>query len=96
MNRLGGSDRYATAGAINRASFATNGTVYLANGAGFADALAGAALAGKNKAPLYTVRATCVPAQVLADIKTLRASSVVLLGGTGALSANVAKLVACK
>src|SRR5690606_7926575 len=37
VNRLGGSDRYATAGAINRASFATSGTVYLANGAGFAD-----------------------------------------------------------
>ncbi|MET1051016.1 MAG: cell wall-binding repeat-containing protein, partial [Mycetocola sp.] len=96
VTRLGGGDRYTTATLINKASFAQSDTVYLANGLGFADALAGAALAGKNKAPLYTVYANCVPSQVLGEITRLGANKVVLLGGAGALTANVAKLTACK
>ncbi len=95
VTRLGGIDRYATAGLINRASFVQSDSVYLASGIGFADALAGAAVAGKNKAPLYTVRTTCIPAHVLADIKTMRATTVVLLGGTASLSSSVKSLTAC-
>ncbi|MET0885403.1 MAG: cell wall-binding repeat-containing protein, partial [Mycetocola sp.] len=96
VTRLGGTDRYGTAGVINRASFTQSDTVYLANGLGFADALAGAALAGKNKAPLYTVYANCVPSFVIADIASLKASTVVLLGGAGVLTTSVAKLTPCK
>ncbi|MET0886290.1 MAG: cell wall-binding repeat-containing protein [Mycetocola sp.] len=95
VTRLGGVDRYTTATVINKASFATSDTVYLANGLGFADALAGAALAGKNKAPLYTVYANCVPKLVLADITRLGATKVVLLGGAGVLTATVTKLTSC-
>ena len=96
VTRLGGADRYTTAAVINKASFTKSSTVYLANGLGFADALAGAALAGKNKAPLYTVYANCVPRLVFDEIKLLGATKVVLLGGAGVLTANVAKLTACK
>ncbi len=95
VTRLGGSDRYATATVINKASFTQSDTVYLANGTGFADALGGAALAGKNKAPLYTVRTDCIPAMVLDEITRLKAQRVVLLGGAGVLTANVARLKAC-
>ncbi|MET0886289.1 MAG: cell wall-binding repeat-containing protein [Mycetocola sp.] len=96
VTRLGGIDRYATAIAINRASYTQSDTVYLANGLGFADALAGAALAGNNKAPLYTVRSNCLPSLVLADIRKLKATTVVLLGGVGALTPDVAALTVCK
>ena len=50
----------------------------------------------ENEAPLYTVYANCVPRLVFDEIKLLGATKVVLLGGTGVLSANVAKLTACK
>ncbi|MET0885402.1 MAG: cell wall-binding repeat-containing protein [Mycetocola sp.] len=96
VSRLGGTDRYGTAGVINRASFTQSDTVYLANGLGFADALGGAALAGKNKAPLYTVYANCVPKHVLEDIVSLRTTEVVLLGGAGVLTQSVTNLTACK
>ena len=96
VTRQGGANRYDTAVAINKASFATSDTVYLANGSGFADALAGAAVAGKNKAPLYTVFAHCVPKTVLAEITRLKATKAVLLGGAGVLTASVHKPTACK
>ncbi|MET1051017.1 MAG: cell wall-binding repeat-containing protein [Mycetocola sp.] len=96
VTRLGGTDRYTTASVINKASFALSDTAYFANGSGFADALSGAALAGKNKAPLYTVYPHCVPKLVLAELARLRVKNVVLLGGAGALNNNVASLTACK
>jgi putative cell wall-binding protein len=96
VTRLGGANRYATATLINAASFKQSTTAYLANGLGFADALAGAALAGKNNAPLYAVHATCVPKPVLDDIQRIGATTVVLLGGTGVLATTVARLTACR
>ena len=95
VTRLGGADRYTTALLINRASFAQSDTVYLANGKNFADALAGAALAGKNKAPLYAVYTKCLPKTVLADITSLKATRVVLLGGDGVLTSTVERLRPC-
>lgn len=95
VTRFNGEDRYQTSGAINRASFTSSASVYLAVGTGYADALAGAALAGKNKAPLYTVQDHCVPSFVLADIASLGAEKVVLLGGPSALGVGVETLTAC-
>ncbi|WP_354500234.1 carboxypeptidase regulatory-like domain-containing protein [Mycetocola sp. 2940] len=95
VSRLGGADRYETSGAINRASFTDSDFVYLAVGTGYADALAGAALAGKNKAPLYTVQGHCVPPYVIADIASLGATKVVLLGGVNALGVGVKTLTPC-
>ncbi|WP_082486956.1 cell wall-binding repeat-containing protein [Leifsonia sp. Root112D2] len=95
VSRLAGADRYTTSSAINRTAFATASTVYFAVGTNFADALAGAALAGRNGAPLYVVPATCVPADVIADLNARGTSSRVLLGGTGALGAGVASLTPC-
>jgi putative cell wall-binding protein len=95
VTRHGGADRYNTSLLINQASFSQSDTVYLSNGKNFADALAGAAVAGKNKAPLYAVYTKCLPKPVLADIKRLGASTVVLLGGTGVLTNTVAQLRGC-
>jgi putative cell wall-binding protein len=93
--RLAGSDRYRTSISINGYAFSHSEVVYLAVGTGYADALAGAALAGYNKAPLFVVPATCVLAEVKSAIKSLGATSVVLMGGTGALSSDVADLKVC-
>jgi len=94
VTRLSGSDRYATSVEINT-RFLTANTVYLATGLGFADALAGAALAGSVGGPLYVVPGTCVPAPVLAALTRLDAKKVVLLGGPGVLTNNVFNLVRC-
>lgn len=98
VERFGGADRYETSLLINRDAFPGlryPGTVYLATGAGFADALAGAAWAGLTGSPLYLVQPTCIPEEVMNDIATLGAVNVVLLGGTGVLSPAVEDLTTC-
>lgn len=93
--RIGGSDRYDTSEKLNKAAFSTADTVYFATGENFPDALAGATAAGYTGSPLFAVRPDCVPRKVLDDIRDLGASKVVLLGGSGTLSDNVARLAAC-
>lgn len=95
--RLSGADRFEASVNINRDAFKTAPvpTVYLATGLNFPDALAGAALAGKQGAPVYMVRQDCVPVDVLSDIAKMGTTSVTLLGGTATLSANVESLTGC-
>jgi putative cell wall-binding protein/protocatechuate 3,4-dioxygenase beta subunit len=95
VQRLAGSDRFTTSQIINDDAFDTADTVYLATGFGYADALAGAALAGLERAPLFVVPGTCVPRGVLTLIDEFGATDVVLLGGTAVLSSRVAALRAC-
>ncbi|MEO6942444.1 MAG: cell wall-binding repeat-containing protein, partial [Terrimesophilobacter sp.] len=95
VTRNGGIDRYATSVAINADEFTSASTVYLAQGMGFPDALAGAAIAGNNGAPLFVSQATCIPQSVLDAISHLGATSLVLLGGTGVLSPAVESLTSC-
>lgn len=95
VSRLSGSDRYATSLAINSSLFTDADTVYLATGRGFADALAGAALAGATPGPLFVVPGTCVPSGMLDRIDAFGASTVVLFGGTGVLTPAVASLTPC-
>ncbi|WP_291057579.1 cell wall-binding repeat-containing protein [Herbiconiux sp.] len=95
VNRLTGSDRFTASQAINRATFTSSGTVYLATGYNYPDALAGGVLAAKSGAPLYIVPTECVPRGVISDLTTLKATRVVLLGGPNSLNANVSSLTAC-
>ncbi|GAB3126738.1 cell wall-binding repeat-containing protein [Glaciibacter psychrotolerans] len=95
VKRLAGNDRYATSVTINSTAFGSSSTSYLAVGTGFADALAGAALAGRDSAPLYVVPNNCVPDAALSAMTSAGSIRTVLLGGTGALGAGVAKMVPC-
>jgi putative cell wall-binding protein len=95
VTRLAGTDRYGTSSAINRGSFLAAPTVYFAVGTGFADALAGAALAGRDRAALYVVPGTCVPGSVVSDLQALGTTNRVLLGGTSALNDAVGNLTIC-
>ncbi|MET4639089.1 cell wall-binding repeat-containing protein [Mycetocola sp. 2940] len=96
VQRAAGSDRYATAVAVNTIAFPSASEAFLATGVGFSDALAGAALAGKRKAPLYLSLDSCLPTGTATDIKTrLAVGSVTLLGGTSVLRDSVATLVDC-
>lgn len=94
--RYAGANRYSTSDAINSASFSEAPKAFFAVGTGFADALAGAALAGISSAPLYVVPGNCVPAYVVSNLNDYDTSSRVLLGGTGALGSGVAAMTPCK
>lgn len=93
--RYAGTDRYATSEAINHATFSNPTEAFLATGTNFADALAGAAAAGRDAAPLYVVKPGCIPDATADDLDGFGAITRILLGSTGALSAAVANGTRC-
>lgn len=93
--RAQGVNRYATAEALNEAVFAPVDDVFLASGANFPDALAGAPLAGALQAPLLLTKPGCLSTEAHEGIMSSRANGVTLLGGTGALSSTVENLTVC-
>jgi len=89
-DRLDGQDRYETAVAVSRASFAKGAdTAYLVVGADFADALAAAPLAATKDAALLLTRSSDLPASTEAELKRLAPKRVVLIGGTGVIDAGM-------
>jgi len=93
--RYGGSDRYGTSLQINAASYTTAPTAYFATGTGFADALAGAALAARDHAPLYVVPGSCVSQGLIDLLQTQGTTHRVLLGGESVVGAGVGTLTPC-
>lgn len=95
--RLDGIDRYLTSVRINtealdRGVFTKPATAYIATGVLFADALSGAAAAGRVGSPLYVSQPNCVSPELRAAITGRSVTAMKLLGGTGALSDKVAYL----
>ena len=87
VSRLAGSDRYTTAVAISKSSYSPGVPVaYLASGAGFADALAGAPAAAKSKGPILLTDSESITPVALEELKRLRPDRIVLLGGQGVIS----------
>ncbi|WP_309065067.1 cell wall-binding repeat-containing protein [Microbacterium sp.] len=97
VDRLGGGSRYDTAAMINDAYFApgATSTAFLATGQNFPDALAGAALAGRLKSPVYISTAACVPEAAHVSMQNLAAPSTVALGSTAVVGANAAANLGC-
>ncbi|KQX06378.1 MULTISPECIES: cell wall-binding repeat-containing protein [unclassified Leifsonia] len=91
--RLGGNDRYETAVAISQDTYKSAGVpvVYVASGSGFADALSAAPAAATQGGPLLLVAQTAVPYSTLAELKRLKPKNIVIVGGTGVVTAQVAK-----
>jgi VCBS repeat-containing protein len=90
VSRLAGADRYATSAAISKANYATHvSVVFIASGTGFADALSGAPVAGKLGGPILLVPGTSIPAVIAAELIRLKPAKIVILGGTGVVSAGV-------
>jgi len=96
MERWAGADRYATAAAISLKTYPLGATTaYLASGENYPDALAGAPVAARAGAPLLLTGRDCVPASTRAELTRLRATNIVVLGGTSAVSEAAANLTAC-
>lgn len=90
--RLAGADRIETAIQIAQAAFPTGADiVILARADDFPDALAGAPLAYKEHAPILLTDPVELDPRILAEIQQLAPRKIILLGGTGAISASIAE-----
>lgn len=92
LRRDAGADRFATAREIALAGFPTGApVVFLASGAGFADALSASAAAGHLGGPVLLVpgAATQLDAATRDLIEALGATTVVIAGGTGVVQASI-------
>ena len=96
VTRLSGSDRYATAVAISKATTKADAprSVYLATGASFPDGLAGTPVAARTGGPLLIVPPGGLTASVADELRRLNPSRVVILGGPSVVSSTVAAQVA--
>ena len=90
-SRLAGDNRFGTAAVISQTSYTTAKTVILANGMNYADALAGVPLANKLDAPILLTNTKSLDVSTADEIKRLKAEKVIILGGEGAVSADVEK-----
>jgi hypothetical protein len=91
LSRLAGDSRYATAAAISKESFPnTGGTVFLASGETFPDALSGGPAAGTQAGPILLSRQKGLPQETIAELQRLAPHKIYILGGEAALSADVA------
>ncbi|WP_191557042.1 cell wall-binding repeat-containing protein [Metabacillus idriensis] len=91
MERISGSDRYETAVKVSKESFTGSGTVVIATGKNYPDALSATPLAHKNKAPLLLTDTNTLPAVVKSELKRLGTKKVILVGGASVITANVEK-----
>ena len=89
-DRIAGDDRYATAALVSEQAFPLGATrVFLASGADYPDALSAAPIAAASQSPLLLTAPTTLPSVVTAELTRLRATEVVIVGGTGVVSSAV-------
>lgn len=97
VERLAGEDRFDTNATLAQTFAANPSTVYLANGYGFADTLAGSVLAAKNGDPIIFIdsSSTALPKSVASYFRKLKASNLspdlVVLGGKGVISDKIVR-----
>ncbi len=91
--RLAGQDRYATAAAISGVHTPGAGTVFVATGADYPDALAVAARAGSLGAPVLLTREATLPNATRQELIRLAPKRVVVVGGESAISQAVLNLI---
>jgi YVTN family beta-propeller protein len=87
ITRAAGADRFATAVALAQlATDADTSTVFVATGLAFADALAATPASIRRDAPMVLVPSSgTVPASVVEFVRSVNPSSLVVVGGTGAI-----------
>jgi hypothetical protein len=89
VRRYSGADRYSTAAALSSNTWASANQVYLATGAGYADAVAAGPVAGMDLAPVLLTRPDSLPGATASEILRLGASEVVMIGGPAAIHPSV-------
>ena len=88
--RLGGADRYRTASHVAQEFFPTpTNEAFLATGMDFPDALAAAPAAAMNGGPVLLTRPASLPSATVTALDAIRAQTITLVGGFGAISLEV-------
>ncbi len=91
VDRVAGTDRYATSAAVSAATFRGRvETAYVAMGANFPDALTGAAVAAGRGQPILLVKSDSLPSPVATELRRLAPKRIVIVGGSTAVSNRVA------
>ncbi|MCS5732987.1 cell wall-binding repeat-containing protein [Herbiconiux daphne] len=90
VDRIGGADRFAVSAGVATDAFGTGvPVVYIASGAGFADALSGSAAAGAERGPVLLVTKDAIPTLVGIELHRLAPQRIVVLGGTNSIDSTV-------
>ncbi|MGH1548381.1 cell wall-binding repeat-containing protein [Leifsonia poae] len=92
VSRTSGSDRFDTSVAVSKAAYpdaSAVGTVYVANGISFPDALSGGPAAAQDSGPLLLTAPTYLPASVSAEITRLHPAHIVVVGGPAVVGSAV-------
>jgi putative cell wall-binding protein len=89
LQRLSGGDRYSTSVQIARPFTAGVPVVYVATGENYPDALSAGSAAAAADGPLLLVDPNYVPGTIRSEIQRLQPQLIVVVGGTGAVSADV-------
>jgi putative cell wall-binding protein len=90
ITRVAGVDRYDTAARISNAVGPGVGTVYVASGQNWPDALAAVPHAARAGAPILLTLPSVVPQVTRSALDRLDPGRIIVLGGTSAISAGVA------
>ncbi len=86
VERIAGSDRFATATAISQSAFPGGAaTAFVVTGDAFPDALAVGPVAAMAGAPVVLVQRNSVPAVTRTELERLDPDRIVVVGGTGAV-----------
>lgn len=89
VQRVGEQDRYATAAALSGYYASGLAVAYVASGENFPDALAGAAIAGRDRVPILLTRAGALPGVTADALRRLAPGRIVVVGGTATVSDTV-------
>jgi len=89
ISRLSGINRYTTSVAISQAGWTQATTVIIATGQNYADALAGSALSKLKDAPILLTEKDAMNQNILTELKRLKATQAILVGGTGVIGTGV-------
>jgi putative cell wall-binding protein len=93
VTRIAGGNRYETTVEISKAGWTKSDYVVLARGDGFADALAGVPLAYALDAPILLTKPGSLSSATRTELIRLGAKTVIILGGTGAVSLAVENIL---
>ena len=90
-SRLSGTNRYVTSVAISKEGWEQATTVIIATGLDYADALAASSLSKSKNAPILLTEKDAMNQNIITEIKRLKATQAILIGGNGVIGNGVEK-----
>lgn len=92
IKRIGGKDRYEVSTGVSKVledQGAYAGTVIIARGDLYTDALSGGPLAALEGAPVLLTGTKALPSTTISELNRINPDKAIILGGTGSVSSNV-------